>query len=760
MAAGRVMGRSGFVIAAMVSVLLILGLTACSSGSGTSPTSFPTPAIISLTPATNASIESGQMLTFTASPKDKSGTAVTTPVEYVSTNTSVITVADNGDACAGTWDSLSTPQVCTAGPVGTAQVYATAKGVSSPPTTVYVHQHIDNIQISLVPGQNLPGYFGTGPGQVNCLSVGAVFNYQAAAFSRGTDITSSVGSFTWQAANSSVVKLNSTVSGLPLNQVQVTASVPGMTPLSASVGTTTGVPLNFTTCPVQSIALSVSGTSGDSVVVAQGSTPTVSATVVDTAGMTITSAPLAWNSSSPLVVTVPATGTVTGTTITDKATTPLQGGAAVTASCSPPTCNVGILPSMPIYPTSAIDFLVTAGKAGASDTIWVSSTGCGTTNGCVSTMTPITVPANTVGTPITLPATPNSLLIEPKGTSTFLGTDLGLLRTRGLMVLNASSTTSAVTSFPSTPGKVLAVSPDGTMAVVSDTKDTPVETFLFNCSGSPCGNSSTSTVLPITGATAAAFSPDSLKAYIVAGSNLYVYSTQDALQTVPLAAPASDVAFLPNGMFGYLAGGSAAGVSFLPTCYDPTLASALGSVAVAGAHRILALPNGLSGQIPPDVLAPSLLVVAPPNVQTVAVGIAGDNGCPAPRGGLTVTNTVNPAINLGQGSFNPTQILISSDGASVYIVTSNLSAIVVFNTASQTPSTMALSGNAIPVSAALSPDNSRLYVGGNDGLVHVLDTTTGLDTTQITFLKSFCEDSAGNPAQVASCLPDLIAARP
>jgi hypothetical protein len=769
------MVRSGSVAVAIAIFLLICSLAGCSSGNSTSTTSFPTPAIISLAPATNASVESGQTLAFTATPKNKSGTAVSTPVQYVSSNTAVMTVADNGDACAGSWDSLSAPQICTAGPVGTAQVYATAQGVSSPPTTVYVHQHIDNIQVSLVPGQNLPGYFGTGTGQVNCFSAGAVFNYQARAFSQGTDITSSVGSFTWQAVNSSVAKLNSTVSGLPLNQLQVTASVPGMTPLFATVGNNTSLPFNFTTCPVQSISLSVSGTNGNSVVVGQGNTVTVSATVVDTAGMTITTAPLSWNSSSPLVVTVPATGTVTGNTITDKASTPLIGGAAVTASCTPPTCNLGILPSHPIYPVAAIDFLVTQGATKpttASSTVWVTSTGCGTSNGCVSTMTPITVPANTVGTPIGLPATPNSLAIDPKGASAFLGTDLGLLGTKGLMVLNPTSATSTVSSFPSAPGKVLAVSPDGTKAIISDTKDTPVETFLFTCSGSPCGSSSTSTVLPITGATAAAFSPDSLKAYIVAGSRLYVYSTQDALQAVPLSAPGTDVAFLSNGMFGFIAGGSAAGVSFLPTCYDATLGPALGSVSVPvpGAQLIRALPNGFTGLVAPgipDVLAPSMLVVAPPNAQTIAVGISepspfaiGEDGCPAPRGALTVSTTPHAAVNLGQGNFNPTHLLMSSDGVFVYIVTSNLSSIVVFDTANQTPSAMALAGNAIPVSAALSPDGTRLYVGGSDGLVHVLDTSTGLDTFQVTFLKSFCEDSAGNPAQVTSCLPDLIAANP
>ena len=52
------------------------------------------------------------------------------------------------------------------------------------------------------------------------------------------------------------------------------------------------------------------------------------------------------------------------------------------------------------------------------------------------------------------------------------------------------------------------------------------------------------------------FRPDSLKAFIAAGSSLYVYSTQDALKKIPLTAPANAVSFSPEGAFAFLAGGS------------------------------------------------------------------------------------------------------------------------------------------------------------------------------------------------------------
>ena len=216
-----------------------------------------------------------------------------------------------------------------------------------------------------------------------------------------------------------------------------------------------------------------------------------------------------------------------------------------------------------------------------------------------------------------------------------------------------ATTQSGISEYP-IAGKVLAVSPDGASVVISDTAGTPNQVDIFSCTGSggACGSTSIFT-LNVTGATAAAFSPDGLKVYIVAGSNLYVFSKLDAVQTIALAAPATDVAFLPNGMFGYMAGGDPAGVSFLPICSDAS--STVGSVSVPTAGFLRALPDGKT-----------MLTVVPPNIQTFTVAISGTatpgaSGCPAPRGFLNVTNTPDPPINLGRGNFVAKQLLISSD---------------------------------------------------------------------------------------------------
>src|SRR5438093_1434789 len=217
------MGRSVFFsFVVILNLLLIAALSGCSSSSRT-PTEFPVPASIIRSPSHAVSIDVGAMQSFTATPQNNNKQTITTPVSFQSSNTAVLTIAANGLGCAGTWDSLSAPQVCTPGQVGVAQVTATAKGVSSPPTTVYVHQHIDNIVVNPV-----------NPPSTTCFSKDTVVDYEARAFSRSTDITSSVGTFTWQVLNSSVVALNPTPSGLPTGQGQFTAHTPGTTSVFAS----------------------------------------------------------------------------------------------------------------------------------------------------------------------------------------------------------------------------------------------------------------------------------------------------------------------------------------------------------------------------------------------------------------------------------------------------------------------------------------------------------------------------------------------
>ena len=185
-------------------------------------------------------------------------------------------------------------------------------------------------------------------------------------------------------------------------------------------------------------------------------------------------------------------------------------------------------------------------------TVYVSSTGfstspagnCATTVGCVSLLVPIGSPNNTVGTAVGLPATPNSLVFDRQGAKAYMGTDFSFFGSRGLMQITVASPPT-VTQFKSVTGKVLTVSPDGKKVILSgaDPNAVPVpgsntpppatQVIVFDTT------SNTSTTLNIAGATAADFSPDNLRAFIAAGSNLYVWSAQDALKKISLTAPAT-----------------------------------------------------------------------------------------------------------------------------------------------------------------------------------------------------------------------------
>ncbi len=716
--------------------LLIASQAGCSSGKAVNATAFAVPTSISLLPQNSISMELGTNQQFIATPQDSKKTPITEPVFYQSSNSAVVTVAVNGLVCAGTWDSLSVPQVCTPGPVGFADITATAQGVSSPSTRVYVHQHIDSVVIKPVP-----------PGPSNsCLSVSQAATYQATAFSRGVDITATAGQFNWQMLNLGVASLSTTANGLSnfvngqsLNQVQVTALVPGLTPLFAAVGNSRSVPFSFTTCLVQSIQLTVTGSSATS--------KTITPTVVDSLGTTITGVPLTWSSSESASVTATngLASAVTG-----------GGGATIIASCTPPTCNIGLLPSQPIFPENVVT-MVAQPSTSPTGTVYVSSSGCGTIDDCVSTVVPLATPANTLGSSIILPTTPNSLVFDRKAAKIYAGTNSGLLGSKGLAVIDAASGT--VNQFTVAPGKVLAVSPDATKVVVSDTTDSPNQVAVLDTSNN------TLAVFRIAGATAADFSPDSLKAFILAGSTLYIYSKLDALQSQPLTAPANDVTFLAEGAFAYVAGGDPAGITVKRTCDN----GQADKVTVPGSPVPTFLKT-LPGQAsllnadpknhpdPPDAF--HIISLAPPLISIISAHPPAQafwTGCTP-----TVVNDdpIPVSFDLGRGNFVASQLILSQDGSTAYIVTPNFNSILVFNIGALTSSAIPLAGNGIPLHASLTPDGTQLYVGSSDGTLHILQTDTGTDVQQITFPQGLCQNSAGQPFPGVQCNPDFVEVKP
>ena len=718
------MGRFGSFGSVLAGLIALAGLAGCGSSPVTT-TTYPVPAKITLSPTPAASMEVGTAATFTAAALGSSNQVLTEPLYYQSSDPTVVTIASNGLACAGSWDSLTNPTTCTAGRVGVAQVTATAQGVTSPTTTVYVHQHIDSI--TLIPAANQQ----SSP----CQSVNRTFIYEAHAFSRGNDITLTVGQFVWTALNSKVATLSNTaaglanvVNGVSLNQVQVTASIPGTTPLYATVDTANSVPVSFVTCPVQSIVLAISTSTGSS----QQITPTVT----DVLGNTLLNVPLTYSSSQPASVGVSSSGAVSATTGTG-------GAATVIASCTPPSCNIGFLPSLPVYPQNVVTQVV-PGSAAPGGTVYVTSTGCANIDNCFTAIVPIAYPANTLGTPAAITPSPNSFVFAPTGGQAYLGTKFGTFSGGpGLTILNAAASPPTAAQVPGAPGKVLAVSPDGGTVIVSDTVNRPNQVYIVNAATFAV------TAYSISGATAANFSPDSLKAFIVAENSLYILSKLDHLQTINLSAPANDVSFLTEGAFGILAGGSTSGLTVFRTCDD----GGPFAVATTPAPIFIRPLLGASRLIPFDT-TPNyhFLALDPPNLDIISVHTTPTGCTPTLTGGVL-------SYNLGQGNFPASQFLVSEDGSAAYMISPSLNAIPVFDTTGLTSSSIALTGNVTPVQAALTPDGGHLYVAASDGNVHVLDTNLGADILQITFPQNFCLTSAGQN-EPFTCKPDLIAVQP
>jgi hypothetical protein len=568
-------------------------------------------------------------------------------------------------------------------------------------------------------------------------------NYQATAYSRGVDVTADVGPFSWQAFNSTVATLNFSLPELLLNQVQVTGNIPGDSQIYASAAGVNSVPFPVQTCLVNNISLAVAASGATSFNITAGSGVTITPTVVDTAGNTITGLSLTYSSSVPGVATVSTGGNVT---------TPSAGGAGVTASCTPPTCNIGTNPLQPVYSSNVIGGLVTrsSGTTAPSGTVWVSSTGCLGQSGCRSTILSINTPANTPNSQVVLSSVPNSLVFAPTGGSAYLGTNSSLFNTVGLMVVNPGASPPSLNTFTSVTGKILAISSDGTKVVLSDTTDTPNLVYVVNVGTS---GSISSTSLQIAGATAASFSPDGLKAYILAGNALYVESSLVPLHIIPVSGSPSAVSFLAQGGFAYVAGETANTVTARRTCDDGIATDSSSSPQVVST---MGTPSFL--QTLPD--ATRALGVTSPGISLIPVTLsAGSSNLCSPTPPV-ISNGAATFTNLGQGNFVPTQLLVNTQGSVAYVLSSNLPSILVFDIGSQSTSAIALAGNAMPEAASLSLDGTTLYVGASDGTLHVVDTGSATDITQISFPKSLCLDSTGNDFQGAVCLPDLVAVRP
>ncbi len=812
--------RTGRLVCAIALCGVGVGLLSVLGGCGghSSVPRSPFPAKITLNPGGTTSLQLGSTLRFSASATNSANTSISVTITFQSNDTSLLNFAPGGTACAGVWTTSFT--VCVPGASGVVQVTATADGVVSSPTLVFVHPPVDNIVVNQVPPS--PPYDNPVP----CLSQDQTITLQATAYSQGIDVTSSVGQFTFSAVNPGVATITPIITSsfnVVTNEATATAAAPGFTQIFASASGVVSTPFQqfnnngpawnfFETCPVQQIVLQL-GPAGSqksgvtTFVSSKGTTQTVNATVYDVLGNLMAKPPLTWSSTEPGAVSVPATCT---NQLTCAASTAGPGAGIVTASCTPPSCNIGFplipenlsqLPNpqlyvpVPVYAATAISGVVT-GTATATGVI-ASSLDCTTTFECSVSLYDVSTAANIPGSPVALPTPPNSLLFDAGGDKAYMGSNFGAFSINPANFGSASNPFGGIGTFT---GQILAVSANGQLAVFSDTVHIPNQVFITNAANA---SSPTVSSFTISGAVAAAFSPDALKAYIVAcvpgtvpcsgstGNTIFVYSTLQSMQTIPLTAPASGVAFSSSGAFVFVTGGSTASlVTTFNTCNNAlSTGPALNPLLINNVPAPLFLRVLPAASAPPPVVA--ALITPDENAPGLDVLVALDNtgidliatDTIVPGFGYPPTSTppcpqwieqaVNPEppnttfppqhFNFGVGTFNPISFFVSPDGTRAYVVTTNFSSILVFdfNTGSLSGS-IPLANNAIPVSASFTEDGTLIYVAANDGTLHEINTVSATDVQEISFpnLPNVNNPFCGFGATTIPCTLDLVSVKP
>jgi hypothetical protein len=486
----------------------------------------------------------------------------------------------------------------------------------------------------------------------------------------------------------------------------------------------------------------------------------------------------------------------------------------VTASCSPPACNIGfpVVPASlstdalvtsctqffhalypkfidcrqlipaPVYADTAISGVITGATATAS--LLATSTGCAPEPPatCSASVYSISTARAATGPENPLPAAPNSLLFDLTGDKAFMGSDFGA---QIISPANLGSSNSPFTSLGTVTGNVLATSNNGTFAAFSDRIHTPNQVYVVNAANV---TSLSATALNIPGAVAAAFSPDGLKTFIIGGSavggntgtSLYVYSTQQALKgPVALAAPASSVAFSPNGAFAFVAeaapNGGSANLTAFNTCDNQFAASFnLGPATLPAANQVFmkVLPNvHIDGRDPygyaiPDGIHVFVLDATGFDIITSAISPpAAGTLCPQT---LTFLPSGDPLhavqrIELGQGTLQPVNFFASADGSQLYIASAGHASILVYDFGTGAVTGIELLGNATPVSADMSVDDGTIVVAGSDGMLHQVTTDLGgNDLVQLSFpslpnyLNPFCTFT---PSQ-GPCTLNMVVVKP
>ncbi|PYP44711.1 MAG: hypothetical protein DMD50_13465, partial [Gemmatimonadetes bacterium] len=276
------------------------------------PTASVTPdtavASVTISPAP-ASVQVGQTLQLTATPKDSAGgILVGRTVTWASGNPSIATVSPSG-------------QVTGAAP-GAAPITATSEGKSGTATLTVTTVPVASVPLSPATATVLVG---------QTLQLTATPKDSAGGTLTGRTVT-------WMSGNTSVAAVSS--SG------QVTGVAPGSATITAtSEGKTSTAAITVTTVPVASVTVSPATAS-----IRVGQTTQVTATPKDSAGGTLAGRTVTWKSSDTTVATVSPSGQVTGVAPGSATITATSEGKTSTAAITVTTVPVA---SVTVSPATA-----------------------------------------------------------------------------------------------------------------------------------------------------------------------------------------------------------------------------------------------------------------------------------------------------------------------------------------------------------------------------------------------------------------------
>lgn len=735
-----------------VTAILALTISWSACGGGSSNSQY---AITSFTFApTLISLEPGEVLEVSATPYNSAGTVVTATVTYTSSDPVHADITEGGALCAGQWDqtqTLCSPNPPTNPQLGTFTITATANGATGT-TTAYIHAHVDAVYLH--------------PPSAACTSMGktaGVTAYACAAPASGSscsatcpdnanlcDISSTVGGFNFGVVDSSVASIDSTG--------KLTAGIPGSTKLYASVSSgntsTTSTAVPYTTCLVDSISLHVQGKTDTNFTVANGSSTTLQADVLDTAGASIQPT-LSYNTTSGAVGTSASSSSGTGSYV---AKAPGYGG--VVASCTPPNCNKNASAIFSNVDTSTV-------TSSGTNTVTANDTNIYVTGVGAEQMFPVDSTAFTLGTVIPLPYPPNSMMMSHDGTHIFLGGD-----TYGSVITTASNSVQ-ILNFP---GKVLAVAPNDAYVIFAntDTTTTPPTGSVDIMSGSSLTLANTGG-FNIPNVSAASFTPDGNTVYFAAGSSLYRYrvvgdsgSTPIPLTLTPggnpLPAAAADVKTSANGSIVFSSIPSITDIVTDETCNVPsgslylTGFEPLTTSAFKAPSTMAPLPNG-TGMLAVDGTQLDEVTITNPNPLTAPFA-----GCPA-TGFATKPSTISLA-SLGS-NFTVNQLAISNSGHYAAVFTGCATGtsctpqvgIVDLTTGTLTAVPLVDKGTAALTqvySGGWMLDDSGVWVGADDSYIHFISIASMADTEQVQ-VQIQGPSSGSTPVYVN---PSLVAVQP